>query len=470
MSIGQGLGPAYAEEMKSHALALLLLTTPLLFGQTTEEIRGFLINRVDEGKKVTAIVVGTIDEKGRNVVAYGHFDKDDARTPDGNTIFEIGSITKVFTSLVLADMVERGEVKLDDPVAKYLPDSVKVPGHRGRQITLRDLSMQVSGLPRIPSNFKPANPMNPYADYDAAKLYEFLSGYTLARDPGEKYEYSNLAVGLLGTALARRDGTTYETMVRKRVLDPLGMRDTTVTLTEDQKKRLAPGHDAGLDRVKNWDFDAIAGAGAVRSTANDMMTFLAAHMELTAKVPPELKAAMQRMRAERRDTGTPEMQIAMGWHIFTNYGTEIVWHNGGTGGYRSFAGFDPAKKKGVVVLCNTFFDNDDLGRHILEPKWPVAKMAVAVERKQVALDAKVLQEYAGVYEIAGAALMTVTVEDGHTYVQITGQPRFEAFAEKRDEFFLKVVDAQITFVRNDAGAVTSLVLHQNGREIAWQRK
>ena len=121
------------------------------------------------------------------------------RQPDGDTVFEIGSITKVFTSLILADMVERGEVKLDDPVSKFLPASVTVPSRNGRQITLLDISMQISGLPRMPNNMKPADPENPYADYDPAKLYEFLSGYTLQRDIGEKYEYSNLAVGLLGT-------------------------------------------------------------------------------------------------------------------------------------------------------------------------------------------------------------------------------------------------------------------------------
>ena len=233
--------------MKCGPLAILLVAIPVS-GQTTDEIRGLLVNRIDEAKKAVGIVVGTVDEKGRNVISYGRFDQNDPRTPDGNTVFEIGSITKVFTSLVLAEMVERGEVKLDDPVAKYLPDTVKMPGRNGREITLRDLSMQVSGLPSLPTNFKPADPDNPYVDYDAAKLYEFLSSYKLRRDPGEKYEYSNLAVGLLGTALSRRDGMSYGEMVRKRILDPLGMHETFVALSERQKKDLAPGHDAGLGR------------------------------------------------------------------------------------------------------------------------------------------------------------------------------------------------------------------------------
>src|SRR5579862_6343096 len=156
-------------------LALTMAIGPLLFGADSAEIRALLENRIDLGKKAVGIVVGTIDEKGRSVMGYGKLAKDRADKPDGNTVFEIGSITKVFTSLILADMVEHGEVKLDDPIAKYLPASVTVPSRNGKQITLLDISMQISGLPRMPNNFKPADPANPYADYDAAKLYEFIS-------------------------------------------------------------------------------------------------------------------------------------------------------------------------------------------------------------------------------------------------------------------------------------------------------
>ena len=153
-------------------------------------------------------------------------------------------------------MIERGEVKPDDPVGKFLPPGVKVPSRNGRQITLLDLSMQISGLPRLPDNLAPADPMNPYADYGAAKLSEFLSHYTLTRDIGEKYEYSNLGAGLLGYALARKAGMSYEELVRRRILDPLGMTSTSITLSADQKKRLAAGYNAGLEPAKNWDFDA----------------------------------------------------------------------------------------------------------------------------------------------------------------------------------------------------------------------
>ena len=262
------------------SLASIVMIVPVLLGADSAEIRSLLENRIDLGKKAVGIVVGTIDEKGRAVIGYGKLAKDRDEQPDGDTVFEIGSITKVFTSLILADMVERGEVKLDDPVSKFLPASVTVPSRNGRQITLLDLSMQISGLPRLPTNMKPADPANPYVDYDAAKLYEFLSGYKLQRDIGEKYEYSNLGVGLLGHALSLKAGMSYEQLVKKRILEPLGMTSSSVTLSNRRRngwhrsrRRLSP--------VKNWDLDALAGAGALRSTANDMLKFLAANLELT---------------------------------------------------------------------------------------------------------------------------------------------------------------------------------------------
>ena len=451
--------------MRDAFIVILLLACGLM-AVDSSDIRSILANRVSE-RRAVGMVVGTIDEKGRAVIGYGKLAQDRDQEPDGDTVFEIGSITKVFTSLLLADMVERGEVKPDDPVSKLLPPSVTVPSRNGRQITLLDLSMQISGLPRLSDNMKPADPENPYADYDPPKLYDFLSRYKLARDIGEKYEYSNLAVGLLGHALAVKSGLSYEQLVRRRILEPLGMNSTTITLSDSPKKRLATGHDASLKPVKNWDFDALAGAGALRSTANDMLKFLAANLELT---DTPLRAAMRRMRSVHRETGTPDLEIAMAWHIFHKFGTDIVWHNGGTAGYRSFTGFDPAKKRGVVVLCNTFLDSDDVGLHVLESQFPVAKLSAPKERQEIALDQKVLESYVGEYELAPTFSIKITRNATRLLAQATDQPAFELFAEREGEFFLKVVDAQITFTKDESGVVSSLTLHQNGQDIHGKRK
>ena len=245
---------------------------------STAEIRSILSDRVGAEDQGIALVVGMIDGDGRRVVAYGSLAKDDKRPLDGDTVFEIGSITKVFTTLLLMDMALKGEVALTDPIVKFLPSTARVPERDGKQITLMDLATQSSGLPRMPSNFKPRNPSNPYVDYTPELLYEFLSGHQLARDVGAKFEYSNLGMGLLGHGLSLRAGMDYEAVLKARILEPLKMGSTAVSFSPGMKARLAVGHGANPEPVSNWDLAALAGAGALRSSANDMLTFLAANL------------------------------------------------------------------------------------------------------------------------------------------------------------------------------------------------
>jgi serine-type D-Ala-D-Ala carboxypeptidase/endopeptidase len=427
------------------------------------EIRKILVDRVDAQKQSVGIVVGVIDSSGRRVVSYGHLAKDDPRPLNGDTVYEIGSITKVFTSLLLADAVERGEVALTDPVSKFLPAKVKIPERGGRSITLQDLATHTSGLPRMPTNFAPKDPANPYADYSFENLYTFLSGYQLTRDIGSEYEYSNLGGGLLGHALTlAARATDYESLVRARVAAPLGMTSTSITLSPEMKARLAGGHGPTLAPVANWDLPALAGAGALRSTANDLLTFLAANLGY-ARTP--LAPAMARMLAVRRPTTIPNTVIGLGWHVLTSHGKEIVWHNGGTAGYRTFIGFDPAARVGVVVLSNagTPAGPDDIGRHLLDAELPLLRpQAPPKTRTEIAVDPQMLERYVGRYQLAPAAIITMTREGGRLFTQLTGQPRFEIFAETDTDFFLKVVDAQVTFETDGTGKAAALVLHQNG--------
>jgi CubicO group peptidase (beta-lactamase class C family) len=427
------------------------------------EIRQLLVDRIDRDHQSVGIVVGVIDSSGRRIVSYGSLDKGDKRPLDGDTMFEIGSITKVFTSLLLADMVQRGEVALTDPVAKYLPPTVKMPERNGRQITLADLATHTSGLPRLPSNLKPKDPANPYADYTVDQLYQFLSGYTLTRDIGSQYEYSNLGGGLLGHVLARRAGMDYETLVRTRICDPLGMKSTGIALSADEKARFAAGHNQSLDTVAYWDLPTLAGAGALRSDANDMLTFVAANL---GYVKSPLAPAMTAMLATRRPTGMPGLEIGLGWHILTKDGYEIVWHNGGTGGFRTFIGFDLKNRRGVVALSNTSTTAgvDDIGRHLLDANLPLVKPAK--EHKQVAVDPKLFDGYIGRYELAPNFILTITREGTQLFGQATGQPKFELFPESERDYFLKVVDAQITFETDEHGKATGLVLHQGGDQHA----
>jgi D-alanyl-D-alanine-carboxypeptidase/D-alanyl-D-alanine-endopeptidase len=435
---------------------------------TDSEIRKILAERIDTARQSVGIVVGVIEPKGRRIVSYGNLEKGDSRPLNGDTVFEIGSITKVFTSLLLADMVEHGEVSLTDPVAKYLPDGVKMPEGGGRAITLQDLSTHTSGLPRLPTPFKPRDPANPYADYSVEQLYQFLSSYKLTREVGSKFEYSNLGGGLLGHALARRAGVNYETLVKSRVCGPLGMSSTGITLSPEMKARLAAGHNGKLETVSNWDLPTLAGAGALRSTANDMLAFLAANLGYT-KTP--LAPAMAAMLKVRRPTGAPGLEIGLGWLVRTRGANEVVWHNGGTGGYRSFAGFDPKARVGVVVLSNTetAAGVDDIGMHLIDAGSSLTHPAPPKEHKEISVDPKVWDGYVGRYQLAPNFILTITREGGSLFAQATGQPKAQIFPESEREYFLKVVDAQISFESGSDGRAAALVLHQNGMDHRAQR-
>jgi CubicO group peptidase (beta-lactamase class C family) len=436
------------------------------------EIRAILMQRVDEFHQSLGIVVGMIGPEGRKVVSYGALEKGDPRVLDGDTVFEIGSVTKVFTSLLLSDMVQRGQMALTDPVSKYLPAGVRMPQRNGKQITLQDLATHTSGLPRLPANLKPKDPANPYADYSVAQLYEFLSSYELTRDIGSQYEYSNLSGGLLGHVLTLRAGMDYEAMVRARITAPLNMKSTSIALSPEMKARMAVGHDDKLKPVANWDLPALPGAGALRSTANDLLTFLAANL---GYIKTPLAPAMAAMLDVRRPTGAPGLDVALAWHIFSMpLGGTVIWHNGGTGGYRSFIGYDPKTRIGVVVLANaeTAAGVDDIGLHLLNTKAPLLNGSAFLppkERKQVAVDPKVFDKYVGRYELAPNFVMTITRDGDHFFAQATGQPKLELFAESEKEYFLKVLDAQITFEADAGGVVNQLVLHQAGQNLPAKR-
>jgi D-alanyl-D-alanine-carboxypeptidase/D-alanyl-D-alanine-endopeptidase len=360
------------------ALVLLGVLSPIVALASDRwseaEIRAILADRIDRAKQSAGIVAGVIDDRGRIVVGHGRCGPDDETRPGGDTIFEIGSVTKVFTATLLADMVRDGKVALRDPVQKFLPESVRVPTRGEEPITLYHLTTHTSGLPRMPDNFAPADPGNPYADYSVQQMYEFLSGHELARDPGTQAEYSNVGAGLLGHVLALRAGTDYETLVRKRITAPLGMADTTITLSPEQRERLAHGHDGSLKPVSNWDIPALAGAGALRSTVNDMLKFVAANLGL---VDSELSAALQETRKAREDFGSDGTRIGLGWLITHRHDRTIHWHNGATGGYHAFVGLDEERRRGVVVLSNASPSIEDIGFHLLEPKFELADVEPA---------------------------------------------------------------------------------------------
>jgi D-alanyl-D-alanine-carboxypeptidase/D-alanyl-D-alanine-endopeptidase len=423
------------------------------------DIRAIITQRVDE-KRSAGIVIGVLDPDGHTrVIAYG--DPGPGQPPlDGNSVFEIGSISKVFTATLLAEMVQDGELRLEDPVQQFLPATVHLPTRDGKVITLANLSEQNSGLPRMPDNFHPADPANPYADYTVQQMYDFLSHYQLTRDPGTQFEYSNLGVGLLGHVLSLAARKPYEELERERVWVPLAMTHTAITFTPWMKAHLALGHDVAGNVVANWDIPTLAGAGAIRSTTNDMLKFLDANLH------PEhgpLQRAMAFARQERAPAGS--MVIGLNWLIMHAGTDTIVWHNGGTGGYRTFIGFEPSRKIGVVVMTNTTGAGaDDIGMHLLDPALPLTPRPE--RHTAIDLSVEVLARYVGTYQLGPGFLLDVTPKDGALYLHPTNQPTLRLWPASETEFFLKEVDAQITFQRDAQGVVTGLVLHQNGQDMA----
>ncbi|MGV3553981.1 MAG: serine hydrolase [Croceibacterium sp.] len=410
------------------------------------------------------MVLGVIEPAGTRIVARGP-----AGGPkfDGDTVFEIGSMTKVFTALLLADMALKGEVSLDDPVEKYLPEGAGMPVRNGKAITLRHLTMQNSGLPRLPDNMPYADPLDPYADYTEQHLLDFLGRYELPRDPGAEYEYSNLGVGLLGYVLTRAAGKDYEALVRERILDPLGMHDTAITLDPGMHARFAMPHDEFMRQTKPWTLPVLAGAGALRSTASDMLRFLAAALDPQSPLAP----AMALTLAERLGEAD-KRQTALGWMVGHPPTGEIVFHGGGTGGFRSFMVLQPNKNRAVVALTNSAIEPsaEDVALHAIIGL-PVAEAGpvpeappAAAPRQEVALTSGQLDHVAGTYQLTPQIQIVVRREGERLMAQLTGQPPFPIFPESPLSFFWKVVDAQIRFTEED-GVVTGAVFSQNGQTI-----
>jgi len=324
------------------------------------DVRETVEKRIAEGI-TPSIAIAIIDQNGTQYFNFGKT-SETGEEVDEHTIFEIGSITKVFTGILLAQQVLAGDLKLDDNINDYLPTEVKIPVMGDQEITFGNLTDHTSGLPRMPYNFAPANLNNPFADYTVVQMYEFISNYQPIRTVGSEYEYSNIAQGLLGHLLAENKNTSYENLMIRTIADPLGMNETKIEFDQRMKDNLALGHSNG-QVVENWDIPTLAGAGAIRSSTSDMARFISANLGYTEST---VTAAMELSHEIRHDKAG-NMKVAMGWHIKKGENGAVFWHNGGTGGYRTFVGFVKETGKGVVLLTNSSAGADDIGFHLLDP-------------------------------------------------------------------------------------------------------
>jgi D-alanyl-D-alanine-carboxypeptidase/D-alanyl-D-alanine-endopeptidase len=308
------------------------------------------------GHTNACLVIGLVDERGSRTFGAGNLDNATAQEPNGDTVFFVGSVSKTFTTLLLQDMVAREEMKLDDPVANDLPKSVRMPSRAGKEITLLDLATHTAGFPINPNNMSGQNVKEQYESYTVEKMYQFLSDYTLTREPGTEFEYSNVGMALLGHVIALRAGTNFESLIVNRICRPLHMDSTCITLAPELRARLATGHDDSGKPSPPFKFQAYSPVGDIHSTANDLLKYLSAQVALE---PSTLTPLMEKTHLIRfKDSrGHPDLGhfggTAMDWVDRDAYqppGMQLLGHAGGAGSYHAWIGFDKKQRRGVVVL------------------------------------------------------------------------------------------------------------------------
>ena len=444
------------------ALLTILISHASLKADLKADIDRFAKPFVESGN-LNAMTIGVIKGDERQIAGFGETVKGNGKAPNAETIFEIGSITKVFSGILLADMVRAGEVKLDDPVSKHLPKQFEIPKYEGKEITLLDLSTHGSALPRMPGNFTPKDPNNPYVDYTLDQMAAFLKDVELRRPIGKKYSYSNLAVALLGNALAHRAGKSYEALLKERVLTPLGMTDSTFELSDDHKKRLAKGYNASLVPHANWDLNVFNAAGGLRASTVEMFKFLDANMNGKSKLEETLQLSY---KPQLKLPGGVQ-SMGLGWHIAGDGST--YWHNGQTGGYHAFAAFNRKTNVGVLIFTTGNPRKvDQLGFRLVQ-HFSGMNVKPIQFTKAMKVDPKVYDDYVGTYMLVPTFLITIERKGDQLFAQATGQQSFEVFPKAKDRFFYKVVEADLLFTRGDKGKVTHLTLFQNGREMKGAR-
>ncbi len=440
------------------------------FAAAAPDLAARLQPAIDHGL-LHAVSAATLSASGVKVAHLGRLmpGAEVGRAPDDHTLYEIGSITKVFTALLLADAVVRGEVTLDTPIAALLPADVVLPEGAGGKITLGMLATHTSGLPRIPREIPPDDYRDPYASYGEAELGATLRRVRLEAEPGTVAAYSNLGAGLLGALLARRAGMSYEELLAARVTGPLGMHETQLTVRGDDLERFAPAFTETGAPFSHWGFAALAGAGGLRSTSSDMVRFARVMLDPRGTALEQAVELVWRKHAEA-PTISPG-GIGLGWLIAGD--GETRWHNGMTGGFHAALFLNRKLAAGSLVLTNR---STPLGTQLAEqllrdaagmPERPVPH----ANRPVMELSAEQLDRCVGTFRLSPQFVLVFERRNGSLFVTPTGQGTDRLYAAAEGVFFSRLVPAEIHFEPPDgSGPATGLVLRQGGRELRGLRE
>lgn len=457
----------------------VVLACPKIYSQE-QAVPDFLNSEIDKYIKNlqlleprSAFVIALIDRENVNYFCYQGAGQDDVVKINEKTLFEIGSVTKVFTALLTMILEEQNKISLNDNIRKYIPEASLIPFYNNKEIFINALLTHTSGLPVLPDNFSPKDRQNPYQDYTAELLYAYLNKYLLSVDPAKKveYVYSNLGYGLLGHVLELASNQNYCELLKKNILEPLGMENTFTNIPE-YINNYAIGYSQGY-QVPYWDFDVLKGLGVLKSNAQDLARFLLVNLQ---EIPSHVYPILERMRVVKFPTNIDFINIGLGWHIYKKDDINLVWHGGGTGGFRSFIGFEPEKKKGVVLLTNNVFSTSIiimLGAHLVNEN-----IALTPLRPFVDLPEDILSKYVGKYaNICKDSIYSlyVTLKNGRLYVNIPSfSKNFVVFSETEELFYYDQYDeedpVEIKF-KLDRGKnkVRGLIFKQSGQEIEFKR-
>jgi len=425
----------------------------------TNQIIKIINHKISTEKMGVGVAVVIVDGDKTEFYNLGDSHIDTQRKVNKETLFEIGSITKTFTATALASMVIEQKVKLNDPVQMYLPEGVVLPIKNNKPITLLSLANHSSGLPRLPTNMPVTNQLDPYADYNIELMYEFLNSYQLEYEVGTKQEYSNLGMGLLGHVLTLIDQKSYQTMLTTRVLKPLGMANTFANVPNDKINLISNGHNSELKPTPLWNLNSISGAGALKSNIHDMATFLQNNMANKKLTGVFSLTQIPTFESQGKNTG-------LAWIVDQSGNGEILMHDGATGGFSSFIGFNKTSKKGIVILTNTVFNMNDIGYHYLNNSLDSIKL---LNPKSVALTNDQLSKLNGKFELVPNFVLSISNEDNKLFVQATGQQKLPLTAISATEFVNNRVKVKIEFKVDSGNNALSLTMYQGGQTLPGKK-